>query len=93
MRIGKLTSSELQKYVFDKTVAKNPEILQSAGLAEDCAAQNFTSYDRSHHGDGQQCRSSCDNGVGKRRRGVGRHAFVLSSDDNRADDCICRRRR
>lgn len=38
MRIGKLTSSELQKYVFDKTVAKNPEILQSAGLAEDCAA-------------------------------------------------------
>ena len=38
MRIGKLTSQELQKYVFDKTVAKNPEILQSAGLAEDCAA-------------------------------------------------------
>ena len=38
MRIGKLTSSELQKYVFDKTVAKYPEILQSAGLAEDCAA-------------------------------------------------------
>lgn len=38
MRIGKLTSQELQKYVFDKTMAKNPEILQSAGLAEDCAA-------------------------------------------------------
>lgn len=38
MRIGKLTSAELKKYVFDKTASKNPEILQSAGLAEDCAA-------------------------------------------------------
>lgn len=38
MKIGKLTSAELEKYIFDKTVAKNPEILQSAGIGEDCAA-------------------------------------------------------
>ena len=38
MRVGKLTSAELNKYVISKTRAKRKEIVFSAGLAEDCAA-------------------------------------------------------
>lgn len=38
MRIGKLSSEELSRLVISKTTLKNKEIVQSAGLAEDCAA-------------------------------------------------------
>ena len=38
MRNGKLSSEELKEYVLKKTSLRNPEIIQSAGLAEDCGA-------------------------------------------------------
>lgn len=38
MRLGKLTSDELTKVIISKTSTKNKEIVQSAGLAEDCCA-------------------------------------------------------
>ncbi len=33
MRNGKLSSEELKEYVLKKTSLRNPEIIQSAGLA------------------------------------------------------------
>lgn len=38
MRAGKLSSEELNRIIFTRTSAKNAEIVQSAALAEDCAA-------------------------------------------------------
>lgn len=38
MRVGKLTSLELQNFIISKTQDKRKETVFSAGLAEDCAA-------------------------------------------------------
>lgn len=38
MREGKLSSDELSKLIISKTSLKNAEVIQSAGIAEDCSA-------------------------------------------------------
>ena len=38
MRVGKLTSEQLNRLVLDKLKIKNDKVIMSAGLSEDCAA-------------------------------------------------------
>lgn len=38
MRLGKLSSKELSQLIISKTSLKNKEVVQSAGIAEDCSA-------------------------------------------------------
>lgn len=41
MKLGKLTTEELQRNVMDLIGRRRPEVLMSAALGEDCAAIDF----------------------------------------------------